>query len=77
MFNDRGMSDEISLTQKDISRVLCVRRTGITEAVGIFQKKKLIYYHYGRITILDRGGLERVACECYEIIKDGVKHLLK
>jgi CRP-like cAMP-binding protein len=77
MVDDRGMSDEISLTQKDISRVLCVRRTGITEAVGILQKKKLIYYHYGRITILDREGLERAACECYEIIKDGVKHLLK
>jgi CRP-like cAMP-binding protein len=77
MVDDRGMSDEISLTQKDISRVLCVRRTGITEAVGILQKKKLIYYHYGRITILDRGGLERAACECYEIIKDRVKYLLK
>lgn len=55
MVHDRGMSDEISLTQKDISRVLCVRRTGITEAVGILQEKKLIYYHYGRIAILDRG----------------------
>jgi CRP-like cAMP-binding protein len=71
MVNDRGMSDEISLTQKDISRVLCVRRTGITEAVGILQKKKLIYYHYGRITILDRGGLERTACECYEVTRMG------
>jgi CRP-like cAMP-binding protein len=65
MVDDRRVSDEIFLTQKDIARMLCVRRTGITEAVGILQKKKLIYYHYGRITILDREGLERAACECY------------
>jgi CRP-like cAMP-binding protein len=71
MVHDRAMSDELSLTQEAISRVLRVRRTGITEAVGTLQKEKLISYRYGRITILDRGGLERTACECYETISDG------
>ena len=77
MVHDRVRSDELSLTQEAISRVLRVRRTGITEAVGILQKKKLIAYHYGRITILDRGSLERATCECYGAISDGFKHLLK
>ena len=62
------MSDEMSLTQEAIARVLRVRRTGITEAVGALQKKKLISYRYGHIMILDRRGLERVACECYGTI---------
>ena len=77
MVHDRAMSDELSLTQEAISRVLRVRRTGITEAVGTLQKEKLISYHYGRITILDRGGLERTACECYKTISDEFNHLPK
>lgn len=71
------MSDELSLTQEAIPRVLHVRHTGITEVAGILQKKRLIRYQYGRITILDRGGLERAAYECYGIINDGFIHLLK
>lgn len=51
--------------------MLRVRRMGITEVAGVLQKKRLIRYQYGRITILDRGGLERAACECYGVIKDG------
>ena len=77
MVHDRAMSDELSLTQEAISRVLHVRRTGITEAVGTLQKKKVISYRYGRITILDRGGVERTTCECYKTISDEFNHLLK
>ena len=77
MVHDRTMSNELSLTQEAISQVLRVRRTGITEAMGTLQKEKLFSYHYGRITILDRGGLERTACECYETIRHGFNHLPK
>jgi CRP-like cAMP-binding protein len=77
MVHDRALSAELSLTQEAISRVLRVRRTGITEVVGILQKEKLISSRYGRITILDRRGLERTACECHETISDGLNHLLK
>ncbi|PYV36232.1 MAG: Crp/Fnr family transcriptional regulator, partial [Acidobacteria bacterium] len=65
MVHDRAMSDELSLTQEAISGVLRVRRTGISEVVGKLQKKKLIDFHYGQITILDRRGLEKASCECY------------
>jgi CRP-like cAMP-binding protein len=72
MVHDRVRADELALTQEAIAQVLRVRRTGITEAVGTLQQKKLIAYHYGRITILDRGGLERAACECYRTLNDGL-----
>ena len=71
MVHDRAMSDELSLTQEAISGVLRVRRTGISEVVGKLQKKKLIDFHYGQITILDRRGLEKASCECYGILTQG------
>ena len=74
MVHDRAISEELSLTQETISRVLGIRRTGVTEAVGALHKRKLIDYHYGRITILDRKGLQRLACECYGTISDGFNH---
>jgi CRP-like cAMP-binding protein len=77
MVHDRAMSDELSLTHEAISRVLRVRRTGVTEVVGILQKKKLIRSQYGQILILNRQGLERAACECYQIIKSESNLLLK
>jgi hypothetical protein len=77
MVHDRAMANELSLTQQAISQVLRVRRTGITEAMGTLQKENLCSYHYGQITILDRGGLERTACECYETISHGFTHLPK
>jgi CRP-like cAMP-binding protein len=77
MVHDRAMSDELSLTHQAISRVLRVRRTGVTEVVGILQKKKLIRSQYGQITLLDRKGLEQAACECYQIIKGEFNLLLK
>jgi len=75
MVHDRSMLDELSLTQEDIARVLGVRRTGVTEAVGSLQQKKLISYRYGRITIRNRKRLERATCECYGIINSGFNHL--
>ena len=57
--------------------MLRVRRTGITEVVGILQKRKLISYGYGEIKIIDRAGLERSACECYRTMKEEFNDLLK
>ena len=70
MVHDRARTEELLLSQADIARVLHVRRTGITAAMGLLQQKKLISYRYGRITIRNRKRLERAACECYRVIQE-------
>jgi CRP-like cAMP-binding protein len=69
MGSDSIGSDELPLTHEFLSTMLGVRRAGVTEASGRLRKKMLIRYHHGRITILDRKGLEDEACECYEVVK--------
>jgi CRP-like cAMP-binding protein len=69
MTRDRVHSDEYSLTQEFLSQMLGVRRAGVNEIMRQFQEAGLLRYRRGVITILDRGGLEKAACECYYIIK--------
>ncbi|TAK64442.1 MAG: Crp/Fnr family transcriptional regulator, partial [Methylobacter sp.] len=42
-----------------------VRRVGITKAANSLQQQKLIGYHRGHVTVLDRAGLEAASCSCY------------
>lgn len=66
---DRLASNELVMTQEMIAGMLGVRREGITEAAGKLQRQGLINYRRGHITVLDRGGLEARACECYAVVK--------
>jgi CRP-like cAMP-binding protein len=66
---DRIDSDSIPLTQEFLSQMLGVRRTTVTMVAGVLQKAGLIRYRRGYVQILDRGGLERAACECYRLIR--------
>jgi CRP-like cAMP-binding protein len=70
MVRDRLDSDEFRLTHDLIADMLGVRRAGVSLAAGTLQKAGLIRYAHGRITIIDRKGLEAVACECYGIVAD-------
>ena len=56
--------------------MLGVRRAGVTVVAGMLQKAGLISYSRGRMTIIDRPGLEEVACECYESIKSDFDRVL-
>jgi CRP-like cAMP-binding protein len=69
MTNDRLGVNEFPLTQVFLSNMLGVRREGVSKAAGALQAAKLIRYSRGRITLLNRRGLEAKSCTCYAIIK--------
>jgi CRP-like cAMP-binding protein len=73
---DRLSSNELTMTQELIANMLGVRREGVTEAAGNLQRAGLIHYSRGRITVLDRPGLEARVCECYQVVKKEFNRLL-
>ena len=73
---DRLQSSELVMTQRLIADMLGVRREGVTEAALTLQKSGLIRYSRGRITVLDRKGLEQRSCECYAAVKKEYDRLL-
>lgn len=68
--HDRVQKDTIELTQEIIATMLGVHRPAVTVAAGTLQKAGLIKYTRGRVTVVDRQGLEEASCECYKIVAD-------
>jgi CRP-like cAMP-binding protein len=73
---DRLPSNELVMTQELIANMLGVRREGVTRAALKIQKAGLIKYARGHITILDRLGLEKRSCECYQVVRTECDRLL-
>jgi CRP-like cAMP-binding protein len=73
--HDRIESDRIPLTHEFLGMMLGTGRPTVTLAAGTLQKAGLILYSRGHVTITDRKGLEAVACECYQTVRDEYRRL--
>jgi CRP-like cAMP-binding protein len=69
MSQDRAHADRFHVTQDFISLMLGVRRVGVSVAASEFQRRGLIEYNRGELRVLDRIGLQRASCNCYEADK--------
>ena len=74
--HDLLQSDDLVMTQELIANILGVRREGVSVAARRLSDAGLIRYRRGHITIVDRPGLERAVCECYQVVKTECDRLL-
>ncbi|HLL28883.1 MAG TPA: Crp/Fnr family transcriptional regulator [Xanthobacteraceae bacterium] len=69
---DRIDSNTIPLTQEFLAQMLGVRRTTVTLIAQGLQERGYLRYRRGRVEIVDREGLESVACECYRTMREQI-----
>lgn len=65
-------SNKIELTQEFLSYMLGVRRPTVSVAASELQKDGLIQYRRGTITVIDRPGLLKRSCQCYEVLREEI-----
>ena len=75
MIRDRVDTDRLPLTQEFLGYMLGVGRPSVTIAEGTFAEAGLVRHTRGAITIVNRAGLEAIACECYFTVRDDYQHL--
>jgi CRP-like cAMP-binding protein len=75
MTHDRVDGDEFPLTQEFLGHMLGVRRPSVNSAGRALQATGLIKYRRGKITILDRSGLEAACCDCYQLVNRQLRNV--
>ena len=74
--HDRAEDDEFAVTHEFAALMLGTGRPGISVAAAVLQKAGAIRYTHGRMTVLDRAGLEAASCECYGVVREQFEGLL-
>ena len=73
--HDRVQSERMPLTHEFLAQMLGAPRTTVTLAAGILHQAGLIDYTRGHVTIKNRSGLEKAACECYGVVREEFRRL--
>jgi CRP-like cAMP-binding protein len=63
-------SEKIAITHEYLAVMLGVRRPSVSEAALSLQARGVIHYGRASVEIVDRPGLEAIACECYRIVRN-------
>jgi CRP-like cAMP-binding protein len=73
---DRLHEDKLIITQGLIAKLLGVSRESVSSVASSLQKDGLISYSRGQIEVINRVGLEKRVCECYQVVTQEYKRLL-
>lgn len=74
--HDRAGADDFVLTQEFVAYMLGARRQSVSKIASRLQEERLISYVRGKVSILDRKGIESATCNCYQIVKEEFNRLL-
>jgi CRP-like cAMP-binding protein len=69
---DRSDADVMPITQDLLAELLGVQRPSVTHTVAELEEAGLILRGRGQITIVDRAGLIKASCECYQLVRERV-----
>jgi CRP-like cAMP-binding protein len=69
MMRDRGDDDTLLITQELLAEMLGVQRPTITNAARELERASFIAPGRRQVTILDRQGLTKASCECYQLVR--------
>jgi CRP-like cAMP-binding protein len=67
--HDQLDGGDVPVTHQCLSRALGVRRAGVTTVVGRMESDGLLRRGRGMLAVVDRNGLEGVACDCYRAVR--------
>ena len=78
MMRDRSDGETLQITQTLLAHMLGVQRPTVTNAIRELESAHLIAPGRRQVTIVDRQGLIKESCECYQLVRTRIAfHLPK